>query len=402
MSSNLRTCTILLLASAGSLVSSQASGQELEGRFYLEKDSYVVGEPVLFNMELQNTGKEMIFINGKNRGDCVDSYDFEVSGSGTACSARWDPGCQDDEFGLGPGEVYKGQWPLDSWYHFEREGKYDVTATRHIPVRSSRGEIHDFTFASKFQLKLEPSDSIRVQTALQEFERNLHSSDPEIQHRALDVMATTAPTYFESTALRLCHDEDLFVVAHAVEALGRLNTPEARAALAEVLGSGKSPKESAPDRPVSDFGLVHIRAIEALGRSGDSSYQGVIERYLDDANEYVQLAAMVAIAQLGRDQAVLQLQRFLLNPDPVTRKNAVYGLRYSTAQTAIGTLIDAISDKDAQVRERALASLREVTGQAIGAAAASPESIQGEWQTWWEAHKDKFALPKLQFLCRMK
>jgi HEAT repeat protein len=96
------------------------------------------------------------------------------------------------------------------------------------------------------------------------------------------------------------------------------------------------------------------------------------------------------------------LQRFLLNPDPVTRKNAVYGLRYSTSPSAVDTLIDAITDKDATVRERALTSLREVTGQAIGGTVASPESVQGEWRSWWRANKDKFVMPELQFLCRMK
>jgi hypothetical protein len=392
----------MLLAFFASLSFVCASAQQLQGRFYLEKDRYIFGEPVLFNMELQNTGKEIIFLNAKDPGHCSDMYEFEVSGPGGTCSAQWDPGCQDDQVTLSPGEAYRGKWPLDSWYQFEREGKYEVKATHHIPVRSAGGRIEEFTFTSQFLLTLQPADPIQVQNALQGFERNLHSSDPEVRHQALDVLATTAPPYLESTAMRLLRDEDSMAVLHAVAALARLNSPQGRAALAEVIASGKSPKESAPDRPVSDFGVVHIRAIEALGHSGDSSYQDVIERYLDDANEYVQLAAMVAIAELGKDEAVSQLQRFLLSPDVVTRKNAVYGLRYSTSPAAVDTLIDAITDKDPKVRERALTSLREVTGQAIGGTAASPESVQGEWRSWWRANKNKFVMPELQFLCRMK
>jgi hypothetical protein len=53
------------------------------------------------------------------------------------------------------------------------------------------------------------------------------------------------------------------------------------------------------------------------------------------------------------------------------------------------------------VRERPLTSLREVTGQGIGGTAASPDSVQDEWRSWWRANKDKFVMPALQFLCRM-
>src|ERR1700733_14067805 len=105
-------------------------------------------------------------------------------------------------------------------------GKVRGSATRHVPIRNSRGEIHDFTFSSKFEVNLEPADPLSVQRILQEFERNLRSSDPDVRHAALEVLATTAPGYFESTALRLSRDEDPFVVLHAVAALGRMNAPE--------------------------------------------------------------------------------------------------------------------------------------------------------------------------------
>jgi hypothetical protein len=62
-----------------------------------------------------------------------------------------------------------------------------------------------------------------------------------------------------------------------------------------------------------------------LGRSGDNRYLGLIERYTDDKNEFVQLAAMVAIAQPGKAEAVSQLQRFAQRRS-LTRKNQAYGL----------------------------------------------------------------------------
>src|SRR5579872_814317 len=380
------------------------SAQDLQGRFYPEKERYMVGEPVTFNLEIKNTGTQIVSLPAKGPAKCLDTYEFSLSGSGSACSATWDAECNDDESALGPGDTMRGQWPLDFWYRFEREGKYQVSITRHIPVRHSRGEVQDFTFSSKFEVRLDPTDQARVQGILQDFERNLHSGDPDVRHAALDVLSTSAPVFFESTALRLSHDEDPFVVIHAVAALGRINTPATRAALAEIIAPGKSSAESAPDKPVTDLGVARIRAIEALGRSGDNNYEGLIERYTDDNNEFVQLAAMVAIAQLGKAEAVPQLQRFLLSADPVTRKNAAYGLRYSTAPDAVETLIEAVPDKNLNVQERVLTSLKEITGQSFGDSATdstSAQKLQNEWRVWWAAHKEKFAMPELKFLCDM-
>ena len=87
-------------------------------------------------------------------------------------------------------------------------------------------------------------------------------------------------------------------------ALGRINTLETRAALADVITTGKA----YTDDEIS----ARIRAIEALGRSGDVSYLGLIQQYVDDKDEHIQLTAMVAIAELGKTEAVPQLQRFSL------------------------------------------------------------------------------------------
>lgn len=378
--------------------------QELQGRFYTEKDSYLLGEPVIFNVEITNTGKDIAYVNAKNPNQCLDTYEFSVHGSGPLCIAHWTPGCQDEESSLNPGESYKGQWPLENWYQFEKEGKYDVSATRHIPVRSNNRDIADFSFTSSFQVNIKPADPIIVQNTLQDFEQKLHSPDPEVRHSALDVLATTVPAYFEATALRLSRNEDPFVVLHAVEALGRLDTPEARAALADIISPGKSPKESRPDGKPSDFGVARIRAIEALGRTEDTTYLPEIERYVDDPNQYVQLIALVSIAELGKSEAIPQLQGLFLSDNAVTRTNVAYALRYSPAREAVDTLINAIPDKTPQVRERVITSLHELTGQTFPVDSSTQkgaEDLQNKWRIWWNVHKDTFTVPKLQFICRM-
>src|SRR5271157_3180692 len=72
---------VILILGIVLLCSFSGSAQDLQGRFYPEKDSYMVGEPVLFNMEIKNTGEEVVYLNAKNPGKCLDTYEFSVKGS---------------------------------------------------------------------------------------------------------------------------------------------------------------------------------------------------------------------------------------------------------------------------------------------------------------------------------
>jgi hypothetical protein len=381
---------------AGALLCSSATyPQELQGRFYPEKASYMLGEPVLFSVEIRNAGTQPVFLNAKNPGKCSDNYQFSVSGPGPSCGAKWDGGCGDKLLSLKPGESNGATWPLNFWYQFEREGKYEINATRHLPIMSTAGEFQDFTFSSKFEITMTPLDPARVQNILQDFERQLNSSDPDVRHSALDVLATTAPAYFQGIALTLSRSKDQFAVLHAVGALARINTAETRAALADLLTGSEVTTE--------DETLVRFHAIEGLGHDGDPSYQALIGLYLDDKNEHIQLAAMVAIAQLAKADTAHQLQRFFFSSNPVARKNVAAALRFSTNPESVEALIDLITDKDAGVRQQVLTSLAELTGHSVAEGAQLPAQAQNAWRGWWRENKAKLYLPeRLEFVCHMK
>ena len=374
-----------------------AEAQQLEGRFTAETGSYMVGEPVLFNLEIKNTGAEIGYLHAKSPAGCLDTYEFSAQGTNSpVCSAKWNPECIDDLLPLKPGEAEQAQWPLNFWFQFEKEGEYEVSATRHIPIMSTAGEYRDFAFSSKFRFKISPLDPARVQSILQDFERKLHSDDPEIRHAALDILSTTAPEYFQDTALTVSRSKDAFAVLHAIGALERINTPETRAALGDLL---------TPEEPTTeDEIMVRVHAIESLGHSGDASYQTSIARYLENKNEHIQLAAMVAIAQLGKAEAVPQLQRFFFSPNPVFRNNVAYALSFSTTPESVEALINFVPDKDNGVRERILSSLNGLTGHSVqGAKQMSPVQMQNAWRLWWHQNKAKVYFPdRLEFVCHMK
>ena len=156
-----------------------------------------------------------------------------------------------------PGEVFTAQWPLDFWYRIEREGTYKTSISCSTRYSSRSGGIQQLQFSSELELKVLPTDPAEVAPVLQKFEADLHSPDPLMQHDALDVLATTAPFYFHDEILRLARDEDPFKVLHAIGALERLNMPEGRAALAEIILSRKTDNQEEQ--------TVRCKAIDALG-----------------------------------------------------------------------------------------------------------------------------------------
>lgn len=373
--------------------------EQLQGRFYGEPQTYMVGEPVLFSVDIKNAGPDSVYIHTQDSASCVDTYDFSVQKTGSAvCTARWDAACGDKPVLLKPGENEAGQWPLNYWFQFEGEGTYEVSATRHIPVMSMSGEHRDFTFSSKFSVKISPLDPARVEATLQDFEKKLYSTDPEVRHAALDVLASTSPDYFQDVALRVARSKDAFAVMHAIGALERINSPETRAALGDLLTTDEPKTEEEV--------MVRRNALQALGHCGDRGYESLIQRYLDDKNEGTQLIAMVAIAQLGRADAVSELEPFLFSANPVARKNVAWALSYSKFPEAVEVLISAIPDKDPAVRDRILASLTDLTGYSVGQAKAGNESVLGlknRWDLWWRQNKKNVTFPDhLDFVCHLK
>jgi len=65
----------------------------------------MVGEPALFNMEIKNTGTEAAYVNAKKPGECLDTYEFSVTGPGSACGAKWNAECGDALLSLTPNRV---------------------------------------------------------------------------------------------------------------------------------------------------------------------------------------------------------------------------------------------------------------------------------------------------------
>jgi hypothetical protein len=318
--------------------------------------------------------------------------------AGATCGTTWNTRLwEGDPYELKPGETYSGGWPLDFWYRIEHAGTYKTGITCHTRFSSLRGGIQDLQFSSDLQFNVVPVDPANTEEVLRKFEADVRNPDPVVQHSALDVLATTAPSYFHDETLRLARDADPFKVVHAVGGLGRMNTPEGRAALAEIITTRKlgDPEEQ----------NVRCKAIEALGNSGDPNYLQMLMPYAEHTSTCESEFTMIAIAKLGKGSVVPQLENFLQSPHANQRLYAVNALRITTSPDAVDALIGALRDKDDGVREKAASSLIALTGHSVAEPNQPPPSalqVEDLWRTWWHSHRKglKLVEPPPE-ICRM-
>lgn len=370
---------------------------QVAARFYLSKNTYSIGEPLMFTLEIKNSTPDSVYLFPKAAGKCSDAFTFSMTGN-SFCSVSWDPACTDDTVELSAGETYTAEWPLDFWYHVTRKGTYEVSISRPIRYSTLKGGIQSLPVSSKMKLQLIPADPAQVEQSLQKFHADLQSPDNIVRHTALDVLSTTAPDYFYAEALRLARDPDPFNVEHAVGGLGRMNTPEARQVLAEVITTrtieGSDDEQSA-----------RCHAIESLGNSGDSTYISFLEPYVPRASTCEGLYAMTAIAKLGKGSVVPLLQAQLQNPVQKQRWWAIRALRITNSPDAVDAIIIALRDKDPDIRAHAATSLTELTGHSVtkaGAAQPSLTQLENLWRAWWHIHRSSTTIGEYPGeLCRM-
>jgi HEAT repeat protein len=390
--------TTVLLA-----VAPEMSGQ-VTGRIYLEKESYAVGEPLIFTLEIKNATREAIQLYPRVPGQSLGRFSFSMqraAGGNPApsCGATWNLGENSaDPYELKAGSTYAYQWPLDFWYRIEHEGIYKVAISGNLLFSSLQGGIQQVQFSSDVQLKVVPGEPAHVEEVLRKFEADLRSSDYDIQHNALDVLSTTAPSYFHDDIFRLARDADPFIAVHGVGALDRMNTSDARALLAEIIATRKA------DSP--DEQNLRCSAIKALGNSGDASYLQMLAPYAEHANTCESEFAMIAIAKLGRENAVPLLQGFLQSPQVKQRLSAVTALRLTASPDAVDVLIGALRDKDDGVREKAASSLMILTGTSVTTPdnpTPSPLQLESLWLIWWDKHRKEAKLSEPgPEICRME
>ena len=162
------------------------------------------------------------------------------------------------------------------------------------------------------------------------------------------------PDIVVSRLAMLLKDPDADVRRTAALSLGKIALPETAEALIASLTDADP--------------IVRQYSAWALGNLGDTAIDqagpALVER-LGDSSPAVKTAAALALGNLmgtsGGTQAIVELlTEALRNHDTTTRRAAVLALTWLEAPSAYPSLIEALGDRDALVRQGALAALGEL------------------------------------------
>ncbi len=108
----------------------------------------------------------------------------------------------------------------------------------------------------------------------------------------------------------------------------------------------------------------------------------LLARILEDGTDWVQIAAIKSMQQVGNGRAVPYLLPYVENPEDLRGRTAVLALGTLKAWEAVPFLVEALKSQEAGLVTDAHWALQKITGSSLG---PDPEL----WAQWWETEKDR-------------
>jgi HEAT repeats len=380
--------TFLLFVLAGT------AAAQVEGRLYLDKTDYLVGEPVYLNFELTNKGNEPIrSFSGSSYSFC-GGYEIDVSTGppppNQSCQGGEGGSCISVEWALAPGEIRKDKVLVNFEHDLSKPGQYTVHASRTLRYGSPNESLPNM--ANEAQVKIESEFEIQVALGsdealvpmFQPFLTDLSSKIEGRQIEAARVIGSLAPTFLEDTIISMVNSP--VTRPYALIGLRRLNTARSRARLASFV----------QDTP--DYSYDKEQAIQDLSEMGDTEYFPLL---LDEAKKWEPNQArdyVLAAARLGGEAAMPYVVSLLGSSEPFSRGNALMALPETGSRQAVPLLIGALRDPDLDFGRLASLGLIQLThrspfegGRISG---ESPSAEYRDWTRWWSLHSSDAAIYK--------
>jgi HEAT repeat protein len=354
---------------------------QVTGRFYLEKDTYAVGEPVFVYFETTNSGSKPMNVYRADPYSFCSGYSIQASSDlpkDSSCGPMATGGsCLSSDRTIEPGQHVTERILLNYEHKIDSAGQYDIEAEKSVSFAPADEE---FFRTNKNDFKVHAHLSFRIDdnpewdgAGLQEWVERLHSTDLTTRWEAARTLASMAPKSLEPTLLRFAYDKDLRYWAPL--AFQRLNTPESLAAMARMLDT-------------TDPGThEHMEAAEFLAETGDPKWFPAL---LQVARKHSNIANYVYYAaELGGEQMLPTLFAMLQSSDTEsTRPIGISALGYTGSRAAIPTLLGLLKSEEPETAQRALYALRQLTHRDNGGDHwfDNPQSQYSAWVKWWNTN----------------
>ncbi len=399
-------------------------------RFSLEKEEFLLGEPIFCTYSIQNTGTRPFAFSYRlprrvlNR-DLEQEPRFRVTDStGQSLPDPAPKPCGGAKgsvvygsVSLPPGQTHTERWLLNEWARFSVSGRYRVRAERRLPLlaldpATGRAAEHAAAFAmaiNELTFEVRPATDAELDRVFQPYAKMLDERrDSNLAEAFLVATTLPRPLFLPQLAAmaRVPADEPAragWDRRQALEGLARLGTPAAWESIAKV-ARGEVFARDAPQPNPGSRGDAALRAyaVLLLGEKADKAFLPVLLDTIASAPEEIRGDVLRSLGFFHDPRANQVLFDKLHAASPADRVNAILGLKNLESKDAVPALLAMLNDPEAQVRQVANFALEGLTGQKtkLSAKASREESarVAERWHAWWREKGGSFA-PVHQTLC---
>jgi len=357
----------------------------------LEKNGYLAGEPIAVLVDIQNIGDEVfaysvggdirltvVGAQRRQRPDIFGCFSEMAEGMGWVFVDHpplLPPGQRTSfryllrEYDLGPGQYelrVGGKAPVRWKYYPSFAPNVPPPPPKHKETDPVPGEQVERTLA----LIISPATREELERAMAPLVVDADATDPLVRYTARAAIAESAPPFLEPLIARFAAED----APSAIDALGRLATPESRSHLRSLFGTVGAPKRS----------LV----VETLARIGHEDDAEFFARVLRDAtaDEASRRYAALGLGHIGGDQAVGYLEAALPVALPEIRGSIATALGNARSAAAVPVLIGMYGN-DA-VGSGVCGSLHTLTHRSwCDGSGGDPAAIRRKWLRWWNENQ---------------
>ena len=373
------------------------AGSQLDGRFYLSKETYSAGEPVFLIFEVKNNGKQTVMIGIADPLSFCGGYEIEVEGAkkqdSFGCYSGVGGSCLISDEVLKPGDTHVDRILLNQSYDLRQSGQYSLRVTHQLPYGPGDGDLEmlnrDGThenFTAQLEISLESPQNGELKLEFQKYVLDLQSGDQRRRIDAAKVIANLALPFLEGTILHLLDSPDL--EHFAVQGLRNLGTPAAHQALVSFV------KKSQPTQVTGTY----QDAIRYLGQIGDHDDLALLLQvaHANPVDSYSRELAMNSAGEVSGDDAIPFLVSELNNLSIDVRQSAVRALYSTSSRNAVPVLIELLRSPEERVSGTAEFGLQVLTHRSAteNNSGARPATGYMKWTQWWNSHRESATIFK--------
>ncbi len=390
--------------------------------FRLEKRVYLVGEPVLCDFIIRNTGTEAFafpyrtptralnpMLASEPRFLLTDAHGHRLPEALPHPCGGAKGRAVYGSVTLPPGQTSVEPWVLNQWGTIASPGLYRVHAERHLPLYAVKA--HPGTLSGppigyalaveNLSFKVEPGTPEQLRAAYRPLINELQNPRNPRFSEAVVAVTAVPHSFLEPQLRRLLSGEFArypWVPEQALNGLARLGTPSAwqtilNVALGHIAASG----------PKNETLALRSYAILLLAEKGDAGFVPPLISLLHTAPEPLQQNILPALGFFHDPRANEALFQRLRSPIAADRANAILGLKNLNSRNVIPALLAMLKDPDEEVRTVANFALQSLTGQGFALPPlASPSQLAraiARWNKWWQDNNESFR-PAPQAPCR--